>query len=206
LKRFEDIEKNNGQYTLEQVSENVGIIQNRAQFIPGRFYSFKIASQVPNLNEQNVPFLNDGKPYLDLRPCGLALFHENWKETALILNLKVIPTPVCAKLMEAYYAFSSQNGMPSLFKEGELIDLTERRLLDKKFYFVTTTILSQIIGVSNLNYSINKYNIDTIAEARLIDWDNFGMLVRPRVSQVGLFPNTLSIVEIFEQFITNSII
>ena len=108
--------------------------------------------------------------------------------------------------MEAYYAFSSQNGMPGLFKDGELIDLNERRLLDRKFYFVTATILSQIIGVSNLNYSINKYNIDTIAEARLIDWDNFGMLVRPRVSQVGLFPDTINIVEIFEQFITNSII
>ena len=40
--------------------------------------------------------------------------------------------------------------------------------------------------------------MDVVAEARLIDWDNFGMLVRPRFSQVGFFPEELNMQGIFE--------
>lgn len=50
----------------------------------------------------------------------------------------------------------------------------------------------------DLNFAINKYNMDAVAEARLIDWDNFGMLVRPRFSQVGFFPEELNMQGIFE--------
>jgi len=205
LQRFEDIAKNNGQFSLYEVADQMGITQTRSQFIPGRFYSLRITSQVPNLTENLIPFLNDGKPYLDLNPLGLVLFHENWKETALVLNLKVIPPTVSSKLIEAYYQFSMQNGLPNLFKEGKLIPLSERSLIDQRFYLITTSILSQILGISNLNFAINKYNIDRVAEAKLIDWDNLGMLVRPRVDQRGIFPENLTLVRIFEDFMTNSL-
>lgn len=205
MKKFEEIEKNNGQFDLTQVAETFGVIQRRNQFIPGRFYSLNIVSNVPNLTEEIVPQLASGKPYYDLRPCGLVLFHDNWKETTLILNLRTMPIPVSAKLLEAYYEFSAKNGFQNLYRDGKLMPLTERKLIDQRFYLVNTTILSQTIGFSNLNYSINKYNIDDIAEARLIDWDNFGMMVRPRFSQVGLFPDNLSMERVFEEFIANSI-
>lgn len=205
MKKFEEIEKNNGQFDLTQVAETFGVIQRRDQFIPGRFYSLNIVSNVPNLTEEIVPQLASGKPYYDLRPCGLVLFHDNWKETTLILNLRTMPIPVSAKLLEAYYEFSAKNGFQNLYRDGKLMPLTERKLIDQRFYLVNTTILSQTIGFSNLNYSINKYNIDDIAEARLIDWDNFGMMVRPRFSQVGLFPDNLSMERVFEEFIANSI-
>jgi len=205
LKKFEEIEKNNGQFDLTQVAETFGVIQRRNQFIPGRFYSLNIVSNVPNLTEEIVPQLSSGKPYYDLRPCGLVLFHDNWKETTLILNLRTMPIPVSAKLLEAYYEFSAKNGFQNLYRDGKLMPLTDRQLIDQRFYLVNTTILSQTIGFSNLNYSINKYNIDDIAEARLIDWDNFGMMVRPRFSQVGLFPDNLSMERVFEEFIANSI-
>ena len=205
MQRFEDIAKNNGQFSLYEVADQMGITQTRSQFIPGRFYSLRITSQVPNLTENLIPFLNDGKPYLDLNPLGLVLFHENWKETALVLNLKVIPPTVSSKLIEAYYQFSMQNGLPNLFKEGKLIPLSERSLIDQRFYLITTSILSQILGISNLNFAINKYNIDRVAEAKLIDWDNLGMLVRPRVDQRGIFPENLTLVRIFEDFMTNSL-
>jgi hypothetical protein len=205
LQRFEDIPKNNGQSSLYEVANQIGISQNRSQFIPGRFYSLRITSQVPNLTEAIVPMLNDGKPYIDLNPLGLVLFHENWKETALVLNLRVIPPTVCSKLLEGYYYFSMQNGLERLFKDGKLIPLTERSLIDQRFYLVTTSILSQILGISNLNFAINKYNIDRVAEAKLIDWDNFGMLIRPRVDQRGIFPENLTLASVFEDFMTNSL-
>lgn len=205
MQRFEDITKNNGQFSLYEVADQFGISQNRSQFIPGRFYSLRITSQVPNLTENVVPRINDGKPYIDLNPLGLVLFHENWKETALVLNLKVIPPTVSSKLLEGYYQFSMQNGKDKLFKEGKLIPLSERSLIDQRFYLVNTSILSQIIGISNLNFAINKYNIDRVAEAKLIDWDNFGMLIRPRVDQRGIFPENLTLARIFEDFMTNSL-
>ena len=205
MKKFEEINKNNGQYSFEQVSREFGILQNRNQIRPGRFYSLKTVSPVPNLTESVVQSLSFGKDYYDLSPVGLLLFHEKWSDVPIILNLRVIPPTVCAKLLEAYYYISSQNGLDTLFKEGQLISLEERQLIDKKFYLITTTILSQLIGLNNLNYAINKYNVDDIAEARLIDWDNFGMLVQPKQSVIGIFPDPLNLVRVFEKFISNSI-
>lgn len=205
MKKFEEINKNNGQYSFEQVSREYGILQNRNQIRPGRFYSLKTVSPVPNLTEAVIPSISYGKDYYDLSPVGLLLFHEKWSDVPIILNLRVIPPTVCAKLLEAYYYISSQNGLDTLFKEGKLIPLEERQLIDKKFYLITTTILSQLIGLNNLNYAINKYNVDDIAEARLIDWDNFGMLVQPKQSAIGIFPDPLNLVRVFEKFISNSI-
>ena len=206
MKKFDDIPKNNGNYTFRQVGESFGISQNRSQFLPGRFYYFNIESPLPELDEYSISKLNDGKPYYDLAPCGLVLFHENFKETVLILNLKVIPQQVSQKILEAYYYFSSQNGLSDLFKDDKLISLNERKLIDKRFYLITTTILSQMLGANSLTYAINKYNIDQIREAKLIDWDNFGMLVRPKFSSFGLFPENLNIEKVFENFIQKSLI
>jgi hypothetical protein len=65
--------------------------------------------------------------------------------------------------------------------------------------------LSQIVGADNLNYAINKYRIDEIAEARLIDWDQFGMLVNPKISTRGIFPDPINMERVFTDFIENSI-
>lgn len=197
MKSFDEIEKNDGRYSLEQVAEEFGIPQTRANFIPGRFYSLKIISQVPNLTEEIVPRLNDGKPYLDLRPCGLCLLHDNWRETVLMLNLRLVPPSFVPKILESYYRFSAQNGLQNLFKEGKLIPLEERRLIDQRFYALTPSQMGL-----DLNLAINKYNMDAVTEARLIDWDNFGMLVRPRFSRVGIFPENLNLELLFETFIT----
>ena len=161
MKRFDEISKNNGSRTLLEVAQEFGIPQNRAQFIPGRIYSLKIVSQVPEITPEIVPLLSEGKPYFDLNPVGLVLFHENWKETAIIVNLKVLPPAVNVKLLESYYRFASINGLTQVFdKEGNLLPLDSRRLLDLRFYMVPPTLLSTISGLSNINYAINKYNID----------------------------------------------
>lgn len=206
MKRFDEISKNNGSRTLLEVAQEFGIPQNRAQFIPGRIYSLKIVSQVPEITPEIVPLLSEGKPYFDLNPVGLVLFHENWKETAIIVNLKVLPPAVNVKLLESYYRFASINGLTQVFdKEGNLLPLDSRRLLDLRFYMVPPTLLSTISGLSNINYAINKYNIDQIAESRIIDWDQFGMLVNPKLTTFGLFPDPINLEAVFEDFIQNSI-
>jgi len=207
VKNFNEIIKNNGQLDLLQVAERYGISQNRTQFLPGRFYSLKVIAQETRITPETVPYLADGKHYYDLNPVGLVLFHENWKETAIIFNLRSVPPQICAKILEAYYEFAKINGLTQVFDQsGEITPLDQRRLLDLRFYMVPPKLLSSISGLSNINYSINKYNIDHIADAKLIDWDNFGMLVNPRLSIKGLFPAPINLEKVFEDFIQNSII
>jgi hypothetical protein len=109
-----------------------------------------------------------------------------------------------AKLLEAYYKVSSQNGLPNLFKEGKLLPLSQRALIDQRFYLYPPTVLSQMVGATNLNYAINKYNIDQIASAKLIDFDNFGKLVNPRIDRRYMFPENLNLAQVYEEFDINS--
>jgi len=205
LKRFNQIEKNDGSMTYARVAEEVGISQNRLRIIPGRFYALKTMVPTPNINEEFVRLWTK-KNYLDLNPVGLLLFHENWKETNLILNLKVIPPVALNKILETYWEFSLVNGLANLFKpDGSLIPLEERRLIDQRFYLITPTTLSNVLGIDNLNYAINKYDMDYVLEARLIDWDNYGKLVNPQLSPEGLYPDPINIAKVFEDFLENSI-
>jgi hypothetical protein len=204
--KFNNLQKNNGTMPLNVVAKQFGIIQNRGQVIPGRFYSFITSVQVPNITEEFVQEHNK-RNYLDLNPVGLLLFHDNWKETALVLNLKVMPPRAAAKILEAYWKFSELNGLNNLFdKDGKLRSLEERRLIDNRFYLITPTALSTILGVNNLNYAINKYNMDHVLEARLIDWDNFGMLINPTLTVDGLYPDPINLAKVFEDFLTNTLV
>ena len=203
---FNKLIKNNGALPLNAVVEQYGITQNRAQVIPGRFYSFKIVADVPAITESYV-YQKTGKSYLDLNPTGLLLFHDNWKEVALFLNIKIMPPDAQVKVMEAYWNFSKLNGLSNFFdKDGKLKDLTERQLIDQRFYLITPTALSTILGVNNLNYAINNYNMDKVADAKLIDWDNFGMLVNPQISTHGLYPNPINLGRVYEEFLTNTLV
>jgi hypothetical protein len=204
--KFNNLKKNNGTLPLNAVAQKFGITQNRGQVIPGRFYSFKTTVQVPAITEEFVQIHNK-RNYLDLNPVGLLLFHDNWKETALVLNLKVMPPRAAAKILEAYWQFSELNGLNNLFdKDGKLRSLEERRLIDNRFYLITPTALSTILGVNNLNYAINKYNMDHVMEAKLIDWDNFGMLINPTLTTDGLYPDPINLAKVFEDFLTNTLV
>lgn len=207
MKRFAEIPKNNSALTLEQVASNVGIRVGTNELIPGRFYSLSILPPLTEFTVEAVQAITRGKNYIDLNPTGLMFFHPGWIETrtVLLLNLKVMPSPISAKVLEAYYFAASRAGMETLYDSaGDLKPLNERRTLDLPFYFITPTQLSQIVGADNLNYAINKYKIDEIAEARLIDWDQFGMLVNPRISTRGLFPDPINMERVFNDFIENS--
>jgi len=208
--------------TFSEVANEYGIDQNIGSFIPGRFYSLKIEPQLPDLNEVTIPEINDGKPYFDVNPTGLVLFHENWRETTLVLNLRVIPPKIADGLLNGYYNFASRNGLDRLYEvkieqpteENELTKvkyttilkpLNERRSIDQRFYLVTASALADMLRIHSLDYAINKYNTDSIIEAKLIDWDDFGMLVNPLITPKGLFPLPFNIVKVFEEFVHKSL-
>ena len=196
--------------TFSDVANEYGIDQNIGSFIPGRFYSLKIEPTAPDLNEMVIPEINDGKPYYDVNPIGLVIFHENWKEKTLILNLRVIPPRISDGLLNGYYRFAQSNGLANLYrrnenKELELKPLNERRVIDQRFYMLTPAMLADMLRIHSLDYAINKYNTDSIKEAKLIDWDNFGMLINPRLSVKGLFPLPFNINRVFEEFVKKSL-
>jgi hypothetical protein len=141
-----------------------------------------------------------------LNPTGLVFFHENWKETTIVLDLRVIPPPVVEKILHIYWDFSSKNGLANLFDvQGNLRPLDERQIIDQRFYMITPSLLSEIAGADNLYYAINKYSMDDIVSARLIDWDRFGMLINPRLSDRGLLPSPINLATVYEDFLTNSL-
>lgn len=206
MKTFESLKKNNGELSLEQVADLHGIPVNRTNLLPGRFYYFEIVPPAFELNEEFVRAYTRGKRYLDLNPIGLVFFHENWKETAVVLDLRVIPPPVTEKLLNIYWNFSLRNGLTDSFDVEEKIKpLNERQLLDQRFYMITPSLLSELAGADNLYYAINKYNMDDILSAKMIDWDQFGMLVNPRLSERGLLPSPINLMAVYEDFLTNSL-
>ena len=205
MKSFADLEKNNGRYSYNEVTATLGIPQTRGQYLPGRIYSLQIQSPVADLTQESIAQLNGGRRYYDLNPIGLSLFTENFKEISVIINFKVIPPNILSKLLEGYYYFASKNGMANLYRGGKLVDLKERGLMDQRFYFVPASLLVQLMGLASLNYAINKYNNDQIIAAKLIDWDQFGMLTNPKISNLGLHPEPVNMASVYEDFVENSI-
>jgi hypothetical protein len=47
--------------------------------------------------------------------------------------------------------------------------------------------------------------MDQILDAKLIDWDNFGMLVNPSLTTDGLYPDPINLVKVYEEFLTNTL-
>jgi hypothetical protein len=90
--------------------------------------------------------------------------------------------------------------------DGNLRPIEERRLIDQRFYLITPSALSNIVGVNNLNYAINNYSMDQVREARLIDWDNFGKLVNPALTVDGLYPDPIDLARVYEDFLTNTLV
>jgi len=206
VKTFESLEKNNGQSSFEQVAENMGIPVNRSNLLPGRFYYFNILPPTVDVNEESIRLYTRGKRYLSTNPVGLVFFHENWKETTIMLDLRVIPQAIVEKMLNIYWKFSLQNGLSNLFdKEGELLPLEERQIIDQRFYMMTPSLMATLTGADNLYYAINKYSMDDIVSARLIDWNRFGMLVNPRLSERGLLPSPINLAAVYEDFLANSL-
>jgi len=192
VKTFEQIPKNDGQLNLLQVAKQFGIVQETNFPIPGRFYSLVVESPAVVLEESQVLFHSEGKPYYDLAPCGLVLYQPNWEKAdfALILNLRMMSPTASAAILGFYHKFAAKHGLQNLYRDGELLALKERMKPENNHPFYFTPAFFTLLD-RDLNFVINKYKINQIKETRLIDWDNFGMLVRPNFSRAGIFPENI---------------
>jgi hypothetical protein len=47
--------------------------------------------------------------------------------------------------------------------------------------------------------------MDQVLEAKLIDWDRFGMLVNPTLTVDGLYPDPIDLTKVYEDFLTNTL-
>jgi hypothetical protein len=194
-------ETNNLKFDLVQVGEIKGTQITKNQYVPGRIYYLNVSVPKTDLNQEEVQFLSNGKDYYDIKPVGLCLYHENWKEFSIFINFKVIPPLILNNLINSYFNIIKQYGYPSLLdKENKLIDLEKRSNLDLPFYFITSKQLSDLVGIK-LSYSINKYKVENIITANLIDWDKIGFLINSRVTFDGILPFPPNIEKIYNTFV-----
>lgn len=209
MSKFEDIITNKRERTFSQVFFEFGESIPITSILPGHFYSFSNSPQM-NITEDFIPvdssefskypekYITE-KQYIDLNPIGLVLYHENWRQRVLIVNLKVIPPIFRAKLLAAYY-FIAEKFITNLYLGEKLIPFNERGTLNLPFYGISQSVLQQVSGL-NLNYSINKYRIEELNNARFLDWDQFGELPFANIEDRGLlFARNFNLVDIFEIF------
>ena len=217
MKKFEDIITNRAERTFSQVFEEYGVPMNRGEIIPGHFYSFSI--EIPNLNESWIPrstqeyrenpegYITE-KQYFDLNPCGLMLHHERWREFAIMINIKSISPILRAKFLAAHYQVAKPIVQKMYFESTEngktveqLLPFKERGTKNAPLYGISQDLLQTVTGL-NLNYSINKYNLEAVRNARLLDWDRFGELPFAAIESRGMMmaPNIGTILDIFDRF------
>lgn len=209
MAKFDDIITNKGERTFRQVALSSGVRIQTSEVRPGHFYSFMVL--MPNLNESKIPkskeewkehpenFVTE-KQYVDLNPCGMLLYHDRWKETALLLNLKVLPPRKRVTLLRAFHALTEKY-IDKLYKDDKLLPFNEREKMIMPFYGITLNMLQDLTNI-NLGYSINKYNMTDIRNVVFLDWNKFGELPFAKVDEYGVFvaPNYTTIADIFEQF------
>ena len=217
MKKFEDILSNKAERTFSQVFGEFGIPKSRNEILPGHFYSFSI--DIPNINESWIPrnkeeyketpdaFITE-KQYFDLNPCGLMLYHEKWREFAIMVDLKAINPPHRLKMLAAYYKLATPVIEKLYFEQTSggkitesLLPFQERGSRNAPFYGITQDLIQRVTGL-NLNYSINKYNLEAVSNAKFLDWDRFGELPYARIEERGMIyaPNIGNIADIFSIF------
>lgn len=212
MANINDLVTNRAERTFSQVFLEHGSTITQNQVRPGYYYQFRI--ELPNLNENWIPdnlelwkenpeaYITE-KNYYDLSPAGLLLYHENWKEVALVLNLKVIPPVHRLKTLAAHH-FLIEKYIQQIYQNEKPIPFNERERINAPFYGVTPSLLRTISGI-DLSFAINNYNTEYISNARLLDWDKFGELPYAKVETQGivLSPGSANLLNVFEVFENN---
>lgn len=169
--------------------------------LPGHMFSLNI--DLPFVvNEGNLPlnryeyqnqkddrFFLAKEPYYDEEPIGLNLRLES-NEYVSILNFKVIPPNYRYFILEKYYQLAKTairvGYEEDLSKEKmELRDRIRENNYMVPFLGVTKTLMENVTGI-DLSFAINKYNISTIRNAKLLDWDSLPDIAKMNVSERGL--------------------
>ena len=212
MKKLEDIITNNRERTISQSFYEHGVNVGRNDILPGHYYTFEIpvtnfnSSLIPNSEEEwkeDPELYITSRNYFDMIPAGLVFAHEKWKETALILNLKVVPPKYRAAIVMAHINLIEDNlDRLGVFDEDmEMASIEDRKRMNLPLFRVTPKMIEQITGIK-LGYAINGYKLDKVIRAKLLDWDHIGELPLANIDTKGLAMSTgaLDLSSIFNKF------
>ena len=140
-----------------------------------------------------------------MNPTGLIFAHPKWKETALILNLKVIPPRYRANIIMAHINLIEEDikrlGGFSDEEDAEMKTFEERKRMSLPMFTITPAMLEHITGMK-LAYAISGYKLSKVFRAKLMDWDNIGELPLANIDTRGLAmaSGNLDITSVFNKF------
>lgn len=209
---LENISTNNGDRDFSQILQENGSQVPSNQIFPGSYYSFELP--IPNFNPRWVPNSEEdysknpdayitSKQYYDLNPFGPVFIHENWKNVALQLNLKVLPPVIRAKVVMAHINIIKEDleKIGCFTKEPEKISPGEMVKMGLKMFMVKPSNLEALTGVK-LGYAINAYKIEKINKPKILEWYKIGEVPTARIDTRGLViaSDLVNVAGLFEQF------
>ena len=211
MKKLEDIVTNNRERTFSQSFHEYGIEAGRNDIMPGHYYTLEIP--ITNFNTNFIPNSEDDfkedpelyithRNYFDMNTIGLIFAHSKWKETAFILNLKVIPPQYRSNIIIAHINLIEDDlKRLGAFDDTELKSVEDRRRMNLPMYSITPAILEHITGMK-LSNAISGYKLDKVSRAKLMDWDNIGELHLANIDTKGLAmaSGNLDITSVFNNF------
>lgn len=191
---LDQILTNNRERDYSQVFEEYGEDIVRNELLPGHYYSLSI--RYDNFNENRIPssleqwkanpkFYLTTEKYLDFNPTGLVFNHDDWKNSVLMLNLKVIPPKYKAKLILTHLnLIETDLDRIDAFSDDDITDFNERKKINLSMFKLTPSILEQQTGIK-IGYAMNRYKIDKINNVRVLDWNNIGELPMANIETNG---------------------
>jgi hypothetical protein len=212
MKKLEDIVTNKRERNFSQSFAEYGIDVGRNDVMPGHYYAFQIpaggidSSWIPNNTEEwkeNPEGFITNREYYDTNPVGLVFAHNKFKDTALILNLKVIPPAHRAAIIIAHINLIEENldRLGVWDDDMELASIRDRKMMNLPMFGITPSLIEHLTGFK-LGYALSGYKLSKISKAKLLDWDHIGELPLANIDTVGLTlaPGAFDITSIFKNF------
>lgn len=202
------------------IVETKGMAVSPNEIFPGHIYylgidpGFQVTPDVIPLNLQEYQE-NKGKkinvtkkPYYDTMPIGIALNlnNESYKS---ILNLKLIPPSYRRLILDSYYNVMEINNefIGKYIKEDlNKIEVSIKERVRNSQYLqpflaVTESFMKQVVR-ADVGFAIKNYEINSIKNVRLLDWDALPDVYNMTISDRGMVfnPQVGGIQEIFSIF------
>ena len=215
--RLNDIVTNPGARTLSQSFDEYGESISRSDVIPGHYYSFSIP--IPNFNENWIPnsiseyaenpsAYITSRQYYNLNPIGLSFYHEKWKDTCLILDLKVVPPVYRSKIVMTHLNLveKSLTDIGAFEDPLNMVPFKDRGQLNTSLFRITPSILEQATGLK-LKHAITGVKLSRVSKALILDWNNVGEIPTAGIDTRGISiaKGLYDISRVFQQFETKQL-
>ena len=192
---LEQILTNNRERNYTEVFAQHGENVSSNELLPGYYYMLNI--RYDNFNESRIPdsleewklnpsFYLTSEKHLDFNPTGLVFNHDDWKNSVLMLNLKVIPPKYKERLIMTHLnLIESDLNKIDAFSKTDKLSMSEIKKLNLSIFKLTPSVLEQATGIK-IGYAMNRYKIDKINNVRVLDWSNIGELPLANIETNGL--------------------